>query len=495
MHLRRMRRLLPAAWVLALLLTPGIAYVAGARQGNITNAAKTPFPAFNRSSVKSERTFQAIDAALLDRMPLRAQAVDLHGRIAVEVFKDSPNPDVSIGKRGWLYYGPTLRPCRDGVPLSDPAATAQIIALSLRASGRRVMLTEPAAKLFIHTKDAPTIDKAQQRCARRLQDAVSRMLAKTPGGLDLDTPLRALERKGVNTFLRSDTHWAAPGRYEFVRRVLDFAQPGLSRKVGLHIGGSVQRAGDLGRFIGYDRTDKDQLVLARRPPAKPLRAGRIALVGDSQLERGMLVADDGNPSVHDVALPGQPVCNWSMVGLGQCDAILRAADSVMIESVGRDLLDVENYCWHFVSVAGERLRGGPGVFVRADGAPSPGKGQLVVGDNGEVRVRIRPTGGDVSRTPRLMRIPVLAIPGAPQAAVTMVQQPQHGRPFPCATPSQAVPGGSLFLPVPAGRRVSDIVVALEAPPGTRFGRPQGIPLTGRFGAPAGAARTGARTAR
>jgi hypothetical protein len=68
----------------------------------------------------------------------------------------------------------------------------------------------------------------------------------------------------------------------------------------------------------------------------------------------------------------------------------------------------------------------------------------------------------------------------------MVQQPQHGKVFPCATPSQAVPGGSLFLPVPAGRRLSDIVVAREAPPGTRFGRPQGIPLTGRFGAPAAA---------
>jgi hypothetical protein len=63
--------------------------------------------------------------------------------------------------------------------------------------------------------------------------------------------------------------------------------------------------------------------------------------------------------------------------------------------------------------------------------------------------------------------------------VTQQQEPQNGPPTPCGTPAQGNAGAALFLPVPAGRPASDLVVRLTGPPGTVLAAPQEIVLDGR----------------
>jgi len=483
----RHRPLLTIGWFLGLLCLPAVAWLLGVRQPDVENRAKAAFPELNRSSLQAKETFAALDAAILDRLPGRDRAITLRNRIAVDLFRDSPNPDVAIGDDGWLYFVPGLQSCVPGTqPAADPADAAEIVARTLLASGRRTMVIEPADKLFTHARDAPEIDAARERCARHDQDAVEARLRASPGGVEIDSTLRRIEQDEGPTFLRSDSHWNWRGRLVFLRRLLNTARPGLADEAGLHVGGPIRQRGDLSALQGIPRDDDDRAVVVRRTPRHPLPAGDVVVVGDSQVERSLLASagvGDGSASIRDVALPGQEYCSWPALQQSTCDDLIRKARTVIVESVGRNLLQFEQQCPRLVALSIEDMRGRPGSWERVDGGSQAPDAPLALPAGGDVRVRAVPADGDVRATPRLLLFPLRALPpapaGQPPAKVTFVQQPQAGPPAPCAWTEQAVVGQSLALPVPAGRRASDLVVQLSGPPGTVVGRPEVVVLDGR----------------
>ncbi len=99
---RRLLLLLPAIWLLALLALPALLWLGGERQPLLESRAKEAFPPLNRHTFADPAAIRRLDTALLDRLPGRGRALDLHARIALDLFHDSPSPDVSIGKQEWL---------------------------------------------------------------------------------------------------------------------------------------------------------------------------------------------------------------------------------------------------------------------------------------------------------------------------------------------------------------------------------------------------------
>lgn len=480
--MRRVLLLLPAVWLVALLLLPAGAWVLGARQATLENRPQATFPAINRGTLRNEATFTQLGAAFTDRLPLREHAIEARGRIAVDLFHDSPNADVAIGSDSWLYYRPELRACTDeGRPGADPADAADLLARTLVATGRTAGVLVAGSKVVTHDAHLPRLDGRLLACVRRLESRVQGRLARTPGGLDVQPTLRALERQGRPTFLRTDTHWNATGREVFVRAVLDRIRPGLSAAAGIRRGPTIDRPGDLGPFLGLKRSERDPTVVATRTPRRPLPAGEVLLIGDSQLDRALLTPI-GAPSLRDVVLPGQASCTWDVLAQGPCDEPLRAAKTVVTEIVGRNVSDLVNTCWRPIAVTAASLRGRAGAWERTDGQPQQGR-RLVFDASGRATARVRTAGPDVRAVPRLLRLPVATLPaaaaGAPAAAVALEQRPQAGPAAPCATPSQTVQGGALFLPVPAGRRASDLLASLTAPAGTVLGAPEELVLDGR----------------
>jgi hypothetical protein len=478
----RALRLLPAAWLVLLLLLPAAAWVLGDRQSNLENRPPRPVPHVDVGALGDAATFTALDGAIVDRLPLRQLAVEARGRIAVDLFRDSPNADVEIGRDGWLYYHPETLACTDeGRPAADPADAAEIVARTLVASGRRTGVVVAGSKIVTHPQELRGFDADDLACVRRTEDRVHRRLEAVPGGLDVQGRLDALEKRGTPTFLKSDTHWNTAGREVYLRALLDRVRPGLADDVGLRPGRVIDREGDLGRFLGFRRTDRDRVVEATKAPARPFADGEVAIVGDSQTDFS-LHAPIGTPSVSALALPGHRACSWPTLDAGGCDTALRDADTVITEIVGRNLRDLVNVCWRPVAIAGERLRGRAGAWERPDGAPRDGR-RLTLDASGQAVVRVRPPGGDVRAVPRLLRLPIRTLPaaaaGQPPSAVTQTQEPQNGPPTPCGTPAQGNAGAALFLPVPAGRPASELVVRLTGPPGAVLGAPQEIVLDGR----------------
>lgn len=468
-----MRRLVPVAWLIALLVAPAVAHVLGVRQENLDNHTKTAWPALTRASAGDRTTFAQADAALLERLPGRRQGLDVRARIAVDLFHDSTNPDVALGRSGWLYYVPALEPCRrDGVALADPADTVDILARGLLAGGRRALVMEPAEKTFVETAHAPRTDGAARRCAARLQRRVEARLATTPGGATIDPQLRALVARGGQAFLRNDTHWTWAAREIFVRRVLDFARPGLARETGLHVGRAYDRPADLGVLLGLARRDRDRLVEVTRPPARPLPAGDVLLIGDSQTEDALIHPLGGARPIRDVALAGQPWCSWEKVPGGACDAQIRAARAVSVENVGRNVRIMEGLCPRILGVSVERLRGAPGRF--ADGT-----GEVHLGGAATAPLAVSLPGGDRTPVPRLALLRLRRLPRGATTGVTLTQRPVDGIQAPCLVGAQQAQGAALVLPIPAGRSASALRFTLSGPPGAVVGPPEEIVLDGR----------------
>lgn len=461
-----MRRLPLAAIALVLmLLTPGVLWAFGARQPLLENKPKEAFPDLNRGTVRNDETFRQIDRALLDRWPLRAEAIDVNARLSLDVFRDNPNPDVLLGESGWLYFREELQTCGAAPPVTDPADAVEILARTLALSKDASTVVVAGSKLRIHPQDAPDEERKRRACIRALEDRIADRLAATTGALDIDAPLRELEEQGDATFLRRDTHWNDRGREQFARRVLEALRPGLARETGLRLGPEVDRPADLRKLMGLRGSDRDRVLIADRTPRRPLRD--VLLIGDSQLEFAFKEPPGpGFPPLVERTLPGAQLCSLVALREGQCDAQIAAARHVVFETVARNIREFTEQCWRPVRIAAAPLRGVSGRYDRADTGPGRRALRLAAGETAQTRFDL--PGRDVVNAPRLISIPVR------EGIVAMGQVPGAVPPVPCATPVPSGPGDRLVLPVPANRRVSDVLVNITASQAARLGAPQEI---------------------
>jgi SGNH hydrolase-like domain, acetyltransferase AlgX len=469
-------RIVPAAWLLVLLCLPAISLALGARQPLMDNRPKTSWPSIHTGELFERKTYERLDAAWLERVPTRKQAVQAHAQISLGVFEESPNPAVSVGRDGWLYYNEALQTCRAAKPTVDPGDAAEIAARTIIATGRRALIVEPADKVLIHPSKAPRYPRGVMRCVTALQQDLATRLTKIPGGVDFDAQLRRMEAAGQSTFLHHDSHWNYRGRLAYARLMLDFITPGLSRATGLHLGPWHDRHSDLYRQLGLPKTERDRAVLLQRAAPRPVPTGSTLLIGDSQTIETFTVPPTPGATPLSRQLPkGTVVCpHVERFIPGTCDDALRSASAIAIESVGRNLLVFEATCTRVVTLLAQGMRGAKGRYALLDGAASLSGNRVAFGPDGKAVLRIAPATGNVSPEARLVGIPVEALP--PGTAINVIQRPTKGLPSPCATIQATQSDVFLILPIPAGRDASELVVQLNAPPGTTLGPPQEVAL-------------------
>lgn len=465
--LARVRRFLPIAWLMALLLVPATAYLVGARQPELENRAKTPFPDLNRGTLRKEHTFQQIDAAIRERLPTRRYAIDLRGRIAIDLFGDSPSRDVVLGKDRWLYYRPSLRVCEpDGRPEVSPANAVGFVTRAISASGRTPVVIVTPSKMVTHRAHLKGVDPEALDCATAIAESIQERLAEVPGGYPIQPRLAELEADGIATFLRSDTHWNARGREVFARLVLDAVRPGLADEAGLRRVGETERPGDLGMMIGQERIDRDEMLTVTGRPETSYAPGELLFVGDSQFEAAMRTPGADGSTVLDRVFPGQPVCNWTQMSQDGCAAAMLAAKTIVIQSVGRNMDVFADTCWRTVSTLTETVRGIPARWADTGRTAR----RTVSPHATTVRVELDEDRTDV---PRLIRLPVRRLPADPAADPAnppqVVALPSEARA--CAR-TTAGEGSGLVIPVRTGERVSDVTLRISGPVGTELGRPE-----------------------
>jgi hypothetical protein len=470
----RVRTLLPIVWLMALLVLPVTAYLVGARQPLLENREKTAFPDLNRGTLRQEHTYQQIDAAIRERLPLRGDAISLRGRIAIELFGDSPTADVVLGKDRWLYYRPELRICEpDGSPAAPPEDAVEILTRTIAASGRKPVVLVAGSKIVTHREHLKGFDAAALACVAATEARVQTRLAETPGGLTVQPKLDALEAEGTPTFLRSDTHWNARGRQVFAEAVLDAVRPGLADQVRLRPLEETERPGDLGVFIGQQRIDRDPMLTVTGTPRTTFAPGEVAFVGDSQFGAAMMTPGADGATVLDRVFPGQTFCHWTQGAADGCVQPMLPARTVVLEIVARNLDMLVDTCRLPVAALSATVRGRAAGW--SDDAPAAGR--PVSPASAAVRIDVARDRTDV---PRLIRIPVAALPtdpaGDPADPPAVTADPAEPRA--CATTTTPDPAGALVIPVPTGERVADVELRLSGPEGAAVGRPEVLTLDG-----------------
>ena len=185
-------------------------------------------PIFNEDGSIRSDAINGISNFLKDNIGSREKLISLYGAVQYGIFRQSPSPNVQIGKDGWLYYtlGDNLEIAKGTFPLTDDMLykiKENLCQLSdyCESIGTELVLVLPASKVSIY----PEYVRGDNYTVRETPcDTLSEYLAKET---DLKVvPLKdALLKQKDNQqlYFKTDTHWNFQGAYigyqEIVRKL------------------------------------------------------------------------------------------------------------------------------------------------------------------------------------------------------------------------------------------------------------------------------------
>jgi alginate O-acetyltransferase complex protein AlgJ len=377
-----------AALALAFLMLPPLLAIAGVSGGPLQRERLAKAPDLGNG-------WAAFDEAgdyVTQRLPFRAQGVDANTWIANKVWGRAPdygrsgpgkalpfegvqasgggkggynqtggtakaNPVVSTGRDGWLFLqGEIDTLCRPPVGFDAALLRWTQLVQEVRASRRKVVLLVAPEKSTVYpekmTPNAPGWACAQRNKAR-LWSALRAQ--KDPDIVPLLDPLLELKRRDPShlLYLRLNSHWNGTG-------AVLLPEKGLER-----VGGPVQvrprdvhlqvrsYPTDIGAFVGRSgASERARFVQIDRPGEAPFR--------DLTKKSGVpLFTHPGGPrtvlpgntlfihdSFGDRALPMFPhyasrlvSVSWINTSPAVLEKLIRASDTVIIETVERDFLN------------------------------------------------------------------------------------------------------------------------------------------------------------
>jgi SGNH hydrolase-like domain, acetyltransferase AlgX len=350
--MRRWERIIVALVFVAWLVAPLVLLALGGKSdfAALENRRPARAPAVTLAAVTDPQFYAAVARTFGDRVPLRAEALALDSWIDLEVFGDSPNPEVLVGADDWLYlFDAVAKPCVDRIPPWHAVANLRRISRILEASGRRLVVAVAPDKVSIYPERlGPSVSLS--RCSRKYRLRLRTFLrqAELPGYVDLWQGLEDLKaRAAEDVYWAQDTHWTFAGALEATRLIVDRLDPGLWNESAVKPRARVRHRGDLARMIGlptpreatrYDIQRRVQVTLAR---SGRFRRMTVACRADCFRPRVLVVIDSfGELFVGNLAqyLEESTWVRWSQLpgeGLAAIVDELAGAEVVIFESVER----------------------------------------------------------------------------------------------------------------------------------------------------------------
>ena len=300
---------------------------------------------------------------LIDRLPLREQAVRADAWISRDVFDTDPaagragasgpagvpatpepEPDPAAaaapagdkpvaGKAGWLFLeGEFVRACAPFIAWPKAMLRWERLASVIRRSGRRVVLVFPPDKSAIHPEYLPA-SFAQRACVEPGHDAAWAAIegATDPAVLGLRRAMLAAKRPGTSgPYYRKDTHWNTMGGTIAVRELLErLGAAGVRMRDDEIVKGREEYGGDLATLSGAPQTDSAPKWTIRRRAGAPRLPGRTLFLHDSY---GTAMQD---ALVNYLADP--VVVQWYNSSPEAIIAAIRGADTVVLQTVEREV--------------------------------------------------------------------------------------------------------------------------------------------------------------
>jgi len=249
-----------AAVLAGVWLIPGVAVD--------ENRAITDFPVLSSAGLASAEYFRTIDAALVDRLPLKGDVVSAVGATLV-ADNVSTSSQVFVGPSGETFLTDefvvacTLRPV---IPGTD--ARIRDLRDAFAARGIDFVYAIAPDKTSIERDAIGPLADPLMRCADATRDDLQAM-ADEP-----DSPMfvawSELEALPGRRYIEGDTHWTGKTAAVFAGLLLDrlgadgVARPGIFERGDLHPQAVIDYVGGLYTLVGVDRSTPVTLFTTKR---------------------------------------------------------------------------------------------------------------------------------------------------------------------------------------------------------------------------------------
>jgi hypothetical protein len=311
--------------------------------------------------------FQQATRFLIDRMPLRAQAVRANTRIWTDIFDTDPrynqddatasdralpfartsertDDDVRFaaggdpigaataesGRGGWLFIDSEFEHACANRPPNDVVLRrwAKIVG-AIRDSGRAAVMLVPPSKSSVYPEYLPD-EHPYDHCALRGKERFWRLLSDEGpkrGIFELRSELVRLKANaGDGLFQRKDSHWSTLGALTLVKAALEHVGDGVRmRPSDIAYRGEVSYLGDLAVVAGRSDRDLRAEYGIDRSPGAPRVPGRTLLICDSFAGEWLRLFKPYFEDVEMHVLTGNAV--------PETVAAIKRSDTVILESV------------------------------------------------------------------------------------------------------------------------------------------------------------------
>lgn len=374
----RALRVIFAVLAVGFFATPITLRTIGVKAPAFENRRFAPAPALSAGW----NLFDETTRFLIDRMPLRAQAVHANTWIDLHVFhttpqygenglggvqndlalpftgrpaqdtaglatatttaKGAPVPpqppptasQVALGRDGWLFLqGVFDRACTPFTLFPTAVAHWEQLLNVIRASGRRVELIVAPDKSTVYPEyvapSTPNLACGNRGTAALWRDIESPSAARA-GIIGLRQPLLAAKHSSAALlYYRTDSHWNTVGALSLVQAAL----PPLSDTVRVLPSeildtGSVHYSGDLPGLLGEGRSEIAPTRAIKRAPGAPVLDTPAALIGDSYSDTPVVFLRDYIRQID--------VLNWNDNTAEQIAQAIAASPDVILETVERE---------------------------------------------------------------------------------------------------------------------------------------------------------------
>ncbi|MGA9597913.1 MAG: hypothetical protein WBV06_17285 [Acidimicrobiia bacterium] len=347
-------RLLAVVFVL-LISVPLVAFAVGLRPQPNQNRPPTPLPDLTMQGILDRQLTPQLDRYLEDSLIIAPTAVAAEAWTDVAI-GDNPNPEVTIGTNGWLYYTYSLtRPC---LTPADVTAFVDVLDRASRvveATGRHLIVAIAPDKASIVPDFLPD---GLDTCVN--ENAAALNALDGPDNLvTVWDEMRAARADELPIYFRLDTHWTNEGAGVMAEALVNRLVPGGWDADAVQQIDTVDQEGDLTDLLGLpsgEETVEQEAVL----PGDHTRVERRLLTAAGNKYEKAVAVDFTST---DPVIPGHTLVmhdsyGWALTPMlapyfGDASFIhetnpaaghmwddLQAADTIIHVSVQRSLQDI-----------------------------------------------------------------------------------------------------------------------------------------------------------
>lgn len=265
--------LLFGAWLLA----PGAARLVLGESPAFENRAPAERPRFEAARLLDTGYYDGVSAWMEDRLPLRYHAVSAVAHLDLELFGDSPDPQVWLGKGDWLWLDDALRTTCVG-PGPDAALDAiAAVEEMLHRSGRVLRWTVVPNKISVYPEHATERVARAAQCGDRRREELLELLRARPsaGYIDLFGTFGSVrDRFDHLLYYPDDSHVSEFGSVVMVQQFVSSIAPGLWDPDSVRPRPPALRTGDLARMIVARGPIEVESWGIERPAVSPLPSAK-----------------------------------------------------------------------------------------------------------------------------------------------------------------------------------------------------------------------------